>query len=66
VTSRALDLVERQHGPRRGTVAEDLLLARQRTRLVVYSTENHRILEPKNSEHWYGEVLGWLERYLKK
>ena len=34
-------------------------------RLVYYPDENHWILKPANSIHWYGEVLGWLERYLK-
>ncbi len=33
-------------------------------RLVVYPDENHWILKPKNSRHWYGEVLGWLARWL--
>ncbi|HEX2368138.1 MAG TPA: S9 family peptidase [Acidimicrobiia bacterium] len=33
-------------------------------RLVHYPDENHWILQPRNSLHWYGEVLGWLDRYL--
>lgn len=33
-------------------------------RLVVYPDENHWILKPQNSIHWYGEVLGWLKRWL--
>lgn len=33
-------------------------------RLVVYPDENHWILKPQNSIHWYGEVLGWIERWL--
>jgi len=33
-------------------------------RLVVYPDENHWILKPHNSRHWYGEVLGWLGRWL--
>lgn len=33
-------------------------------RLVCYSDENHWILKPQNSLHWYGEVLDWLERWL--
>jgi dipeptidyl aminopeptidase/acylaminoacyl peptidase len=33
-------------------------------RLVYYPDEGHWILKPQNSIHWYGEVLGWLERYL--
>ncbi len=35
-------------------------------RLAVYPDENHWILKPGNSLHWYGEVLGWLERWLGK
>lgn len=34
-------------------------------RLVYYPDENHWILKPQNSKHWYGEVLGWLRNYLK-
>jgi dipeptidyl aminopeptidase/acylaminoacyl peptidase len=33
-------------------------------RLVVYPDENHWVLKPANSCHWYSEVLGWLERFL--
>jgi dipeptidyl aminopeptidase/acylaminoacyl peptidase len=33
-------------------------------RLVYYPDENHWVLKPQNSKHWYGEVLGWLGRYL--
>lgn len=33
-------------------------------RLVYYPDENHWILKPRNSIHWYGEVLDWLDRYL--
>jgi len=33
-------------------------------RLVYYPDEGHWILKPQNSLHWYGEFLGWLERYL--
>jgi dipeptidyl aminopeptidase/acylaminoacyl peptidase len=33
-------------------------------RLVYYPDENHWILTPQNSIHWFGEVHGWLERYL--
>lgn len=33
-------------------------------RLVVYPDENHWILKADNSKHWYGEFLGWLERWL--
>lgn len=33
-------------------------------RLVYYPDENHWILKPQNSLHWYGEFLGWLRKYL--
>ena len=33
-------------------------------RLVVYPDENHWILKPQNSLHWYGEVFAWLKRWL--
>lgn len=33
-------------------------------RLVIYPEENHWILKPRSSRHWYGEVLGWLDRWL--
>ncbi len=33
-------------------------------RLVVYPEENHWILKPKNSLHWYGEFIGWLDRWM--
>ena len=36
----------------------------QEARLVVYEDENHWILKPQSSLHWWGEVLGWLKRYL--
>ncbi len=35
-------------------------------RLVVYPEENHWILKPRTSRHWYGEVLGWLKRWIGK
>ena len=34
-------------------------------RLVAYPDENHWVLKGTNAKHWYGEVLGWLERWLK-
>ena len=34
-------------------------------RLVYYPDENHWVLKPQNSKHWYGEVLAWLARWLK-
>lgn len=36
----------------------------QEARLVVYEDENHWILKPQSSMHWWGEVLGWLKKYL--
>ncbi len=33
-------------------------------RLVFYTDENHWILKPQNSVHWYGEVFGWLKRWM--
>ncbi len=33
-------------------------------RLVYYPDENHWILKPRNSRHWYGEFLGWLDRWI--
>jgi len=34
-------------------------------RLVLYPDENHWILKPQNSVHWYGEVSAWLRRWLR-
>jgi dipeptidyl aminopeptidase/acylaminoacyl peptidase len=34
-------------------------------RLVYYPDENHWILNPQNSIHWYEELHNWLERFLK-
>jgi len=34
------------------------------TRIVVYPDENHWILQPANSMHWYGEFHAWLEKYI--
>lgn len=33
-------------------------------RLVYYPDENHWVLSPANSIHWYGEIHAWLERFL--
>jgi len=33
-------------------------------RLVCYPEENHWILKPRESVHWYGEFLAWLDRWL--
>lgn len=37
---------------------------KRKARLVVYPDENHWVLKPQNSIHWYGEVLGWLKRWV--
>lgn len=34
------------------------------SRLVVFPTENHWILDRRNSEAWYAEVVDWLHRTL--
>ncbi len=34
-------------------------------RLVAYPDENHWVLKGTNAKHWYGEVLGWLARWLR-
>jgi dipeptidyl aminopeptidase/acylaminoacyl peptidase len=34
------------------------------SRLVVNPDENHWVLKPKNSIQWYGEVFGWMNRWL--
>jgi dipeptidyl aminopeptidase/acylaminoacyl peptidase len=35
------------------------------SRLVYFPDENHWVLKGQNSKFWYGEVLGWLARWLK-
>lgn len=34
-------------------------------RLVVYPDEGHWVLKGQNAKYWYGEVLGFLAKYLK-
>ena len=34
------------------------------SRLLVFPDENHWVLKPKNSIQWYGEVFGWLDRWM--
>lgn len=34
-------------------------------RLVYFPDEHHWILKGQNSKYWYGEVLGWIGKYLK-
>jgi dipeptidyl aminopeptidase/acylaminoacyl peptidase len=36
------------------------------SRLVVFPDENHWVLKPKNSRQWYGEVIGWMNRWTGK
>ncbi|MBR9979207.1 MAG: S9 family peptidase [Bacteroidetes bacterium] len=36
------------------------------SRIIIYPTENHWILTPQNSIHWYGEFHAWLERWIGK
>ncbi len=36
------------------------------SKLIVFPDEGHWIMKPQNSEFWYGEVLGWFEKYLKQ
>lgn len=33
-------------------------------RLIYYPDENHWILSPQNSIHWFGEFHNWLQRYI--
>ncbi len=33
------------------------------SRLVVNPNENHWVLKPRNSRQWYGEVLGWMDKW---
>ena len=54
----------KQHMP---TIVQSLSALKAKgvdARLVYYPDEHHWILKPRNSIHWYGEVLGWLDRYL--
>jgi dipeptidyl aminopeptidase/acylaminoacyl peptidase len=36
------------------------------SRLLVNPNENHWVLKPKNSRQWYGEVIGWMDKYTAK
>ena len=35
------------------------------SKLLIFPDEGHWILKPQNSEFWFNNVLGWLEKYLK-
>ena len=34
-----------------------------KSRLVFYPDENHWVLKPNNSIHWYGEVRAWIDQF---
>jgi dipeptidyl aminopeptidase/acylaminoacyl peptidase len=36
------------------------------SRLLVMPDENHWVLKPKNSIQWYGEVFGWMDKWMGK
>ncbi len=36
------------------------------SKLIVFPDETHFVQKPKNAEFWWNEVLGWLDKYLKK
>ncbi|HEU0045026.1 S9 family peptidase [Sphingomonas sp.] len=36
------------------------------SRLLINPNENHWVLRPKESRQWYGEVLGWMDRWTGK
>ncbi|WP_354303354.1 MULTISPECIES: S9 family peptidase [unclassified Sphingomonas] len=36
------------------------------SRLLVNPNENHWVLKPKNSLQWYGEVIGWMDKWTGK
>ena len=36
------------------------------SRLLVNADENHWVLKPKNSRQWYGEVIGWMDKWTGK
>lgn len=36
------------------------------SKLLVFPDENHWVLKPLNSLQWYGEALGWLDRWTGK
>ena len=36
------------------------------SRLLVNPGENHWVLKPRESRQWYGEVLGWMDRWTER
>ena len=53
--------------PLNNTLENWSVLQRMRvpSRLLVWQGENHWILNADNSRHFYQEVYGWLDKYLK-
>ena len=35
------------------------------SKLIIFPDEGHWILKPQNSEFWYANAIGWLDKYLK-
>jgi dipeptidyl aminopeptidase/acylaminoacyl peptidase len=35
------------------------------SKFLYFPDENHWVLKPQNSVQWYGEVIGWLDRWTK-
>jgi len=52
------------------TQAEEFFIALKKqgvpTRFVRYPNEGHGIRQPRHREHYYREILEWMEKYLLK
>lgn len=35
------------------------------SKLIIFPDEGHWIMKPQNSEFWYSNVIGWLDKHLK-
>lgn len=35
------------------------------SKLIIFPDEGHWILKPQNSQLWYSNVIGWMDKYLK-
>jgi dipeptidyl aminopeptidase/acylaminoacyl peptidase len=35
------------------------------SKLIIFPDEGHWVLKPQNSQFWYHNVLGWVDKYLK-
>ena len=35
------------------------------SKLIIFPDEGHWVLKPQNSQFWYHNVLGWIDKYLK-